>query len=298
MRAEEMPISGVSIQFLSGPLTDKVIAISKAVTTLGRDAENDIVVLDPRVSRRHACIRLQGNAWTIENLAPNNFIAINQQRLQQGALQNSNVVSLGESTSFVFLLQQTGFQPHPSYQQPAAATPPPIARPVAPPSGPQAAPTPPAMVRSGGSGAWTPANVPPGISPSGTAIASLEDIGMPTLTVSSNIHSNEQKYILNKPVMTIGRESSSEIAIAEPVISGMHAQIVREGNDLVLIHPHPARGKTLNGLWYQGQRLRGDQQFRKRLAQGDIFRIGDQHGTLVTLTYNDGTGSHQQETLP
>lgn len=121
---------------------------------------------------------------------------------------------------------------------------------------------------------------------------------MPTLTVSSNIHSNEQKHILNKPAMTIGRESSSEIAITEPVISGMHAQIVREGNDLVLIHPHPARGKTLNGLWYQGQRLRGDQQFRKRLTQGDIFRIGDQHGTLVTLTYNDGTGAQPQEILP
>ena len=298
MKAEEMPISGVSIQFLSGPLTDKVIAISKAVTTLGRDAENDIVVLDPRVSRRHACIRLQGTSWTIENLAPNNFIAINQQRMQQGALQNSNVVSLGESTSFVFLLQPTGFQPRPAYQQPAAATPPPMARPGAQPSGPQAAPTPPPMARPGGPGTWPPVNVPPGISPSGTAIASLDDIGMPTLTVSSNIHSNEQKYILNKPVMTIGRESGSEIAIAEPVISGMHAQIVREGNDLVLIHPHPSRGKTLNGLWYQGQRLRGDQQFRKRLSQGDIFRIGDQHGTLVTLTYNDGTGAHQQETQP
>ncbi|MDQ2887296.1 MAG: FHA domain-containing protein, partial [Chloroflexota bacterium] len=298
MRAEEMPISGVSIQFLSGPLTDKVIAISKAVTTLGRDAENDIVVLDPRVSRRHACIRLQGASWTIENLAPNNFIAINQQRMQQGALQNSNVVSLGESTSFVFLLQQTVFQPHPSYPQPATPTPPPMVRPGAHPSGPQAAPTPPPMVRPGGPGAWTPANIPLGISPSGTAIASLEDVGMPTLTVSSNIHSNEQKHILNKPVMTIGRESSSEIAITEPVISGMHAQIVREGNDLVLIHPHPARGKTLNGLWYQGQRLRGDQQFRKRLTQGDIFRIGDQHGTLVTLTYNDGTGAQPQEILP
>ncbi len=284
-----MLISGVSIQFLSGPLTDKVIAISKAVTTIGRDGENDIVVLDPRVSRRHACIRLQGNGWTIENLSSNNFVAINQQRMQQGILQNSSMVSLGESTSFVFLLQQAAFQQPVAYEQPAAPTPPAMMRPVAPA-------TPPPMARPGEPGPWPPVNIPPGISPSGTAIASLDDIGMPSLTVSSNVHSNEQKHILNKQVMTIGRESGCDIVIAEPVISGMHAQIVREGNDLVLIHPHPARGKTLNGLWYQGQRLRGDQQFRKRLVQGDIFRIGDQHGTLVTLTYNDGI-AHQQETL-
>ncbi len=30
---------------------------------------------------------------------------------------------------------------------------------------------------------------------------------------------------------------------------------------------------------------------------GDIFRIGDEHGTLITLTYDDGTGT-STESLP
>jgi hypothetical protein len=81
--------------------------------------------------------------------------------------------------------------------------------------------------------------------------------------------------------------------INELVISAFHAQIIRDGNQLVLIHPHPARGKTLNGLLYQGRNIRGDEPFRKPLTRGDIFRIGDEHGTLVTLTYNDGSGADQ-----
>jgi len=77
------------------------------------------------------------------------------------------------------------------------------------------------------------------------------------------------------------------------VVSGFHAQIVREGNQFVLVHPHPSRGKTLNGLLYQGRHIQGDEKFHKPLARGDIFRIGDEHGTLVTLTYNDGSGAIQ-----
>src|SRR6266566_2423903 len=74
-------------------------------------------------------------------------------------------------------------------------------------------------------------------------------------------------------------------------------QIIREGNQLVLIHPHPSRGRTLNGLTYQGMTIRGKEQFRHNMARGDIFRISDENGTFVTLTYNDGSGM-AQEVLP
>ena len=50
-------------------------------------------------------------------------------------------------------------------------------------------------------------------------------------------------------------------------------------------------------MLYQGRKIRGDESFRKVLAQGDIFRVGDEKGTLVTLTYQDGSGI-QAETLP
>ena len=77
-------------------------------------------------------------------------------------------------------------------------------------------------------------------------------------------------------------------------MSGFHAQIVREGDQLVIIHPHPQKGSTANGLSYNGQVFRGSTPFRKTLVRGDFFRIGDEHGTFVTLAYNDGSGAIQE----
>ena len=57
MEAEQKVVNGVAIRFLSGPLAEKTIYIQKPVTVIGRDGQNDIVVHDQRVSRRHACIR-------------------------------------------------------------------------------------------------------------------------------------------------------------------------------------------------------------------------------------------------
>src|SRR6185312_14209631 len=104
--AEQKPVSQAAIRFLSGPLAEKVISIQKPVTLIGRDKHRDIIVLDPRVSRLHASIRWQNGSWTIENLSPNNFVAINEQQVQQKVLQHISVVYLGKDTSFVFLIQQ------------------------------------------------------------------------------------------------------------------------------------------------------------------------------------------------
>ena len=50
----------------------------------------------------------------------------------------------------------------------------------------------------------------------------------------------------------------------------------------------------MNGLLYRGQTISGNKAFRKPLTRGDLFRIGDEHGNLVTLTFKDGSGSPQE----
>ncbi len=112
--------------------------------------------------------------------------------------------------------------------------------------------------------------------------------GIPFLEVSTNINSARTTHYLNKLVNNIGYDPSNEIAIPVRIVSAFHARIVQEGDQWVLEHPHPSRARTLNGLIHQGQSIAGTVHFRKVLESGDIFRIGDEDGTLVTLTYYDG----------
>ncbi|GER89473.1 hypothetical protein KDW_36350 [Dictyobacter vulcani] len=194
------------------------------------------------------------------------------------------MVKLNPTISFVFFLRQPDVQtpapgpltPNPPvFQTPAPAPPPPFSPPG------QAVPQ---HIRT----ERLSNMLPPG-SPEGTQLAHLQANKMPSLLVSNNTNSDRQIYALNQKVINIGRTPDNEIVINSPIISGNHAQIVQEEDKLFLIHPHPRRGRTLNGLWYQGQHILGNEPFRRQLQAGDIFRIGDEHGALVTLTYDAGT---------
>ena len=271
------PDSEAAIQFLNGPLAEKIISIQKAECFIGRHEQNDVVVFDPKVSRQHARIFYQNSSWSIENLSQNGSIFIEQERVQQRELQHKVVVHLSENTSFVFLVTQQAIP------QTVLRAPSPSVTALTTPLATQV----------------TPANKVEALDNDvfHTYLAIKPSIGMPSLIISSNIHSNQQTHLLTKPVTNIGRTAENDLVIADPIISAHHAQIVREEDALFFIHPHPSRNNTLNGLWYQGQRIAGDQPFRKQLTNGDIFRVGDEHGTLITLTYNDGSGTFH-ETLP
>src|SRR6266487_4442874 len=283
-----------SIRFLTGPLAGSIYQITKPLTTIGREPDNDIIISDPSVSRQHARLVNNRGQWSIEKLAPQNLVTVNQRDVQQATISDRDTIGLGSGITFLFLLsspQSAGNQPSPlqptPYQplQPKPPTPSfswqqsqaqksstePVSSQLSP--GTQRAPT----------DFHTAGN-----------IASVQVTpGVPTLEISTNIHANKQSVPLTQQVINIGRDPSNDIVINELVVSAFHAQVIREGNQLVFVHPHPARGKTLNGLLYQGRHIRGDEPFRKSLARGDIFRIGDEHGTLVTLTYNDGSGAIQ-----
>lgn len=276
-------LSSVSIQFLTGPEKGQTFPLNKQCTAIGREpAQNDIILTEKSISRLHAqVICLNGNV-SIRNVSLNdNNLTVNQQKIlsnQQRNLSDGDTVGIGQDTTFRVLIQPSSFQP----------VPPPAAGAVGG-SGmrpPYQSPQPPQLPQSG---AWQQQNnkteraPQPGMS----AVAA-----MPSIEVSTNTNSGKQIYQLplNKPVVTIGRDQASDLCINEPIVSSQHFQIVRENNQFVIVHPHPARQKTINGLYYEGRHYKGEEPFRKVLAQGDVFRIGNEFGTLVTLTYNDGSG--------
>ncbi|HVU65955.1 MAG TPA: FHA domain-containing protein, partial [Ktedonobacteraceae bacterium] len=297
------PVLG-SLKFLTGPLAGTTLPITKPVTTLGRDeTSNDIVISDPSVSRHHARIVQNGPQWIIEKLAPQNTVTVNSRDVSQVPISDRDTIGLGTGTTFLF---QAAVQSAPSIAQSAASAPAWANQPAAyasPPSTPNwgnapSTPYPPSPA--------LPTPQPPipfmtepsdGTQRVQLGSASAPSGGTPFIEVSSNVHSDKQAFPLNKQVINIGREPSNDIVINELVVSGFHAQIVQEGNQFILVHPHPARNKTLNGLLYQGRHIAGDQPFRKPLTRGDVIRIGDEHGTLVTLAFNDGSGA-AQDRLP
>ncbi len=292
------PIPG-SLRFLSGSLNGTICRLTKAVTSIGREPVNDITVTDASVSRQHAEIIWANGGWSIKKLASHNILTVNQQKIEQAApINDGDMLGLGTDVTLLFLTnvangvrprQQAAVAqnaPAPPHANLTYASPP-------PPPPPPLLPTVPDLPYGAGGTERVPLAALQGNNGPGSA----NNVGVPTLEVSTNVDFEKRSYPLNKQILNIGRDPSNDIFINRPIVSGFHAQIVREGNSFVLIHPHPARGKTFNGLFYKGRTIAGTEPFRQVLTRGDVFRIGDEHGTLVTLTYNDGTGA-AQESLP
>ena len=274
-----------SIKFLTGSLAGNTYQITKPKITLGREPANDIVLSDSSVSRHHAQITLNNGTWTITKLARQNTVIVNHRNVQQSAINDRDTIGLG-GTSFLF---QTNVGaphvPHAPQANPPKVAPTPAS--FTPQQSFQDAPPPPL----GSFVAQQPVPAQRQNKPAPFDTEPVHDV--PSLEVTSNTHPEKTPYPLTKQVINIGRHPSNDIVINENVVSAYHAQIVREGNQLIFIHPNPQQPRTTNGLLYQGRRIPGNEPFRKPLERGDIFRIGDDHGTLVTLTYNDGSAAAQ-----
>lgn len=254
MSTENQQQSRASLTFQKGPLTGKVFQLTKPITTIGRDNRNDIVIRDQKVSRQHAQIVQHQGTWRIEKLSQISPVIIDQQSVVQATLQHNSTVDLGDDSSFLFQLHSDSNQFSLSAKQSLPQT---------------------------------------SLPHSGTEIAPFSALGIPLLEVTDNTSGSNKMYPLISEVINIGRDSSNTIVINDAIISDFHLQIVLQDNQWILIHPPPERQQTHNGLLYHGHKIRGDKSWRKPLTRGDVFRVSDEHGTMVTLTYNDGSGTPQ-----
>ena len=87
----------------SGPSAGKVFPMEKAEMFVGRDLNNDIVINDPEVSRRHARFFIQGNSYVLEDLGSTNGTFINGQRLSSPyPLRVGETITFGERITLAF----------------------------------------------------------------------------------------------------------------------------------------------------------------------------------------------------
>lgn len=87
-----------TLEVVKGVRVGEVFTFSQDLVRVGRSAENDLVVNDSSVSRRHAEIVRdpRANRWTIRDLDSQNGILVNGAKVAEQALSNEDRVVVGE----------------------------------------------------------------------------------------------------------------------------------------------------------------------------------------------------------
>lgn len=137
----------------SGPNAGSSFPLEKDEMTLGRDVNNDVVINDPEVSRKHARLVRQGDSYFFEDLGSTNGTFILGERLSKPVLLVPNSkITIGERVQLSFVVE--GFDPSETIvaprrmEMPVQTPPTPAMPPVMPPSAQrESVPPPPAPVR-------------------------------------------------------------------------------------------------------------------------------------------------------
>jgi len=116
-------MSSSVIRAESGPLAGQSFALDRSPFSIGRSADNDLVVPDTLVSRQHSGLELQGDRWLLRDLGSSNGTFLNRQAVKDSPqpLRDGDLVGIGDSVfRFTTQLQQvTQAQGHAA--QPVAA---------------------------------------------------------------------------------------------------------------------------------------------------------------------------------
>ena len=86
-----------------GPAPGKTFELSRNELTIGRDINNEIVINDAEVSRRHCRLLLQGDGYVVEDLGSTNGTFINEQRVSgQRALHSGETLRVGDNVTLIY----------------------------------------------------------------------------------------------------------------------------------------------------------------------------------------------------
>jgi len=130
----------------SGPSAGTELLLEKDELSLGRDVNNDLVINDPEVSRKHARLIKEGDTYIFEDLGSTNGTFILGNRLSKPTLLVPNSkITIGERVQLSYVVEggdpsetvvAPRHVPQPPVQPPAASIPPipPAAIPPVPPA--------------------------------------------------------------------------------------------------------------------------------------------------------------------
>jgi ABC-type multidrug transport system ATPase subunit len=93
-----VPLDPDGLQFANEPRAVLELRPLQDALTIGRDPRNDLVLDDPRVSRRHALLRRVGDSFRIEDLGSTNGSFLNGRRVDRADLREGDHLQLGGQT--------------------------------------------------------------------------------------------------------------------------------------------------------------------------------------------------------
>jgi Zn-dependent protease with chaperone function len=100
----------------------------------------------------------------------------------------------------------------------------------------------------------------------------IEDANAPDPNLALVAAGGEWSYTLRRLSTRIGRNSDNDIVIEGDRVSRYHAEIVREGDQIMVVDK-----QSRNGVWLNGARIKGP----ATINSGDAIRIGRQEFTFV-----------------
>ena len=81
----------------------KEYVLDKGSLSVGRKADNDIVIDNPAISGHHCKISLQGDTYYVEDLESTNGTYVNEKRVMKAGLHTNDVVGLATKHALVFM---------------------------------------------------------------------------------------------------------------------------------------------------------------------------------------------------
>lgn len=90
------PGSPITLRLATGPLAGRTVTLTRGVT-LGRETDNDLTILDPKVSRHHARIEPLDGAWVLSDLGSTNGTRLNGLRIVRAGLVPGDFIYVGDT---------------------------------------------------------------------------------------------------------------------------------------------------------------------------------------------------------
>jgi ABC transport system ATP-binding/permease protein len=300
------------IQLIDGGKLVQEFSLTKRELSIGRQADNDIVLNYPRVSRYHARLHFDGRNWLVENLSQTSPVLVpasegkTPQELAFSTtypLQHGSQFAVGGLVLRLLLAvkpaQATATPSAVEVELPEAKPPTVVSKPVEPPTTAEARPPITTVAHA------EEAQASPVLESRPTRVVAQSEIAAPRPTVAltdSNRDGQEdqgygrmvqtgevrlhvsygatsQEYDLTAPQLTLGSNPQSAIVIPLSYVAPTHAILTR-GLDGYTITDQNSPG----GIYYKGYKVE-----QVHLVNGDVVRIFEPQGTgnAVTLTFED-----------